>query len=331
MLPTVVHIAPIRDEVESIVTPAIEHDADTVHLIADAHQGALEKAQTATGRLRQAQIEVESHPCEHTDLVAIMGLVTTLTAEYDQEDHVLVNTSTGGRTAAIGATLGCMDTDTPARAFRLTSDGDETPMSATEHGDLLPDCLIESPSWQEVSVLAIVHTEEVGYTRAKKRTVIDRMLRLTLDDGYDVRFGLIEGVLGRDWASRETGADREPTASAEQAVGDGGASIEEDGRSAAPERTPEPEGAVERFDDLDGKARKRAYARLGTILDTLESQGHVRAWDAGRSKELTITDAGEKLLHAFRHKAQPVIHYQSENGRAEVPGWLEQGFVESSH
>jgi hypothetical protein len=329
MLPTVVHIAPIREEVDAVVAPAIDHDADTVHLIADARQVATAQVETASQRLRDADIAVESHPCDHADLIAMMGLVTTLTAEYEQDDHVLVNTSTGARSAAIGATLGCMDTDTNARAFRLTRDGEETPMFGTDQGNMLPECLIESPSWQEVAVLAIIYTEEVGYTRAKKRTVIDRMLRLTLDARYDVRFGLIDGVLGGERGDPGPGLDTGPASSSERTVGTNGTNTTAGVHTPSSSDAHESEGSVGRFDDLDGKARKRAYARLGTILDGLESQGHVRAWDAGRSKELTVTEEGENLLRAFRHKAQPVISYQAANGRAEVPEWLEQGFIRS--
>jgi hypothetical protein len=153
------------------------------------------------------------------------------------------------------------------------------------------------------------------------------MLKLTLDTSYDVRFGLIDGVLGGEQG--DPGPGTEPKSPSERAVGTNGTDTTTGARAPSSGSAHESEGGVGRFDDLDGKARKRAYARLGTILDGLESQGHVRAWDAGRSKELTVTEEGENLLRAFRHKAQPVIGYQAAHGRAEVPGWLEQGFIES--
>jgi hypothetical protein len=142
-------------------------------------------------------------------------------------------------------------------------------------------------------MMAVVATETTGTAQVKKRTLIDRALWLNRRLEEPLEFITRVGT-----------------------VNDGG-----------------PAARPQSFDDLDGNAKKGAYAALRThVLDPLLSRGYIDVTSPGRSDSLHLTDTGEKTLQAFRHKVTDVVRLLDEESNSarnrtnyEVPSWLREG------
>jgi len=253
---------------------------------------------TKTETYHCLRISTEPIPCNHGDPYAVFGLVTTLAAEHNT-DSVAVNVATGGKLAAIGAAMGCLDADTHARAYfahaeSYAYDGYAEPAARGYSGEThLIDYPIESPSRQQVAMMAVIATETTGTAQIKKRTLIDR------------------GI----WLNRQL---EEPLDF-----------VTRIGRTSEKRLGSYPHS----FDDLDGNTKKGAYATLRShILDPLLSRGYIDVTSPGRSDSIQLTDTGEKTLQAFRHKVTDVVRLLDEESHSarnrtnyKVPVWLTEG------
>jgi hypothetical protein len=303
MHPKRVHIVPVQFEFDRVVDPLVEHGADVVYLLYDAHHDRrpeyyddIEATLETHGLVREETLF--TIPCTHDDPYAVFGLVTTLAAEHS-DDSVAVNVATGSKLAAIGAAMGCLDADTNARAYFAHAeshayDGYTEPAARGYDGEThLIDYPIESPARQQVAMMAVIATETTGTAQVKKRTLIDRGL----------------------WVNRHVDEPLDFVTRIERAGSDS------------------PAGRPESFDDLGSNAKKGAYAALRThVLDPLLARGYIDITSPGRSDSLRLTDTGEKTLQAFRHKVTDVVRILDEESRSvrnrtnyEVPSWLREG------
>ncbi|WP_276261536.1 DUF6293 family protein [Haloglomus litoreum] len=314
MHPERVHVVPLRDERRRALEPLLAERADRVHLLPhdggdgspdarDATGGDSDRRETSgteaggssaldtvAGELRTAGVDVSVHPVDQFDVYAVFGLVTTLAARH-ADDEVYVNVSTGTRLAAIGAALGCMDVATDATPYHAAGDATveeprdaAQPTSGSGGGRPVATYPVDSLTRSQVATLAVVAVEDDDLKAPTKRRLIDRLvgLELALDRSLAVGARIVENADG--------------VAHTDTAAG---------------------------FDDLDANDRKSAYRTLDSVaLGRLTDEGHVTVREAGRSKEVELTEQGENALRAFRHKIPDVVR---ELDRPGMPDWLREG------
>jgi hypothetical protein len=171
-----VHVAPLGYEYDRIVEPVRKHDADIVYLLTDdparltPYQEALVEELDADSRATRVR-EVDL-----TDLYDVLAVVTTVTAEHD-DDIVRVNVSSGTKLAAVGAAIACMATDaTPyyVHAEERVHDVEAEPRTrGIVDDEVLPSYPIEAVSRDQVAVLDYLdRTNTAAYT-AKKSDLIE--------------------------------------------------------------------------------------------------------------------------------------------------------------
>lgn len=294
------HIVPIRRKVELATEPAVKQDIDVVHLIPDKSIDGDTSVEPVIDELNKHGIDHDVHPCAHDDLYVVMGLVTTLANAYEGEhDSVFVNIATGSRVAAVGGALACMDSDTPARAFDIDADRGEG-VHELISGNMLPDHVIQSPDWQLVAGLAIIKSINAGPAKTKKRHLIDHGLRLSADPNYETEFISLENVV-------ETLVTDDPDAKQE---------------------------LIENGFDAVGNQRNSAYNHVDSgIVKPLKKRGYIEVQPLGRSKHLTVTQDGENVLRAFRHKIEDVIAFEEKQRQyrgGSLEEWLLWGFTNRS-
>ena len=298
-----VHVAPVGSDVDRVVEPALQMRADVVYLLEDDHPEA-PTADAAVDRLSATGVETHVKEVDHEDVYAVLGFVTTIAHRQAPDDTVMVNVSTGGRLAAVGAALGCMaedpdeDDDYPTVegyyapadvADRPAADGGDLTTVAEDDGTdelpVVPPYHVESPTRDQVAVLAIVVTGDDDLSTPDKRTIIETAVavndRLVAGGGDPIEFA----------ASVADTVDGETTA----------------------------------FERFDTSAKKGAYRTLANrALGALEARGYVDVDTerVGRSDPVTVTPAGEGALRAFRHKIIDVI---GELDARNAPDWLTDG------
>lgn len=303
MHPKRVHIVPVQFEFDRVVDPLVKHGADVVYLLYDAHHDRrpdyyddIEETLEAHGLIREETLL--TIPCSHDDPYAVFGLVTTLAAEH-KTDSVAVNVATGSKLAAIGAAMGCLDADTHAQAYfphaeSYAYDGYTEPAARGYSDDThLIDYPIESPTRQQVAMMAVIATETTGTAQVKKRTLIDRGIWLNSQLEEPLEF------------------------------------VTRIGRTCEKRIGKRPHS----FDDLDGNTKKGAYAALRThVLDSLVSRGYIDVTSPGRNDNIQLTETGEKTLQAFRHKVIDVVRLLDEESHSarnrtnyQVPPKLREG------
>jgi hypothetical protein len=281
-----VHIVPVGDNVERMVSPAIEMRADLVFLLADERASSPADADAIAEQLDAEGIETRLESVDQENVYAVLGLVTTL-ADRHANDEVRVNVSTGSRLATVGAALACMDDDTDAEAYHVSESGVGAVTDRDDEGggvSVVPDYPIESPSRDEVATMGIVAVLDTDVYTPKKRDLIDEALGLN---------GRLE----------------EPIPFAQWIVD----SAEADG------------SAVTGFGDIDSDAQKGAYRTFRErTLSSLEAKGYVAVDDdtVGRSDPVTLTPTGRAALLAFRHKILDVVRAFDDR---EIPDWLTDG------
>jgi len=285
-----VHIVPVGEAVERMVSPVLELSADRVYLLADADGVTRAQADPVAERLASEGVEAEIEPVDQGTVYAVLGLVTTL-ADRHADDVVRVNVSTGSRLATIGAALACMDDDTEAEAYHVPADDGTAVADRAMGGDdvaVVPDYPIESPSRDEVATMTIIATLDTERYTPKKRDLIDEAIGLQHDLDRSIPF-------------------------AEQIV-----------RSADV-----PAAKVTTFDDLGPGQQKGAYRTFREhALAELEAREYAVVDDesVGRSDPITLTPTGEAALRAFRHKVLDVVAVLDTRS---APDWLTEG-VESA-
>jgi hypothetical protein len=175
-----VHVVPFGREFDRIVEPVVRYRADVVYLLEDADPTVPtpEYHEEVVAALEAEGVEIRRRDCDLTDVYDVLGVVTTVAAEH-RGDSVRVNVSGAGTLAAIGATVACMDVSTDATAYYVEPEGYahdavEEPLS-DGFSDLatLPDYPVDSPSPDQVAIMAYLADREGGTARPKKRDLID--------------------------------------------------------------------------------------------------------------------------------------------------------------
>lgn len=298
-----VHIVPVGDAVDRMITPVVEMRADVVYLLAhdpDGHNSGrwtpvldgdevydsgtiipdvsplrtngFDTTATATERLAEEGIEVNHKFVDQYDVYSVLGQVTTIAHNRPDEDTVAVNVSTGTRLATIGAALGRMDADTAVTAYHTSETTGETTTTSDDGVSPVPDYHLESPSRDALAAMAIVAVRDTEMYTPQKRDLIDWGLRLR--DEADISLNYIDRII-KSYHDR-TGATAPPT----------------------------------EFGDLDSDGQKGAYRSLRvSALDELRTREYLAIDDeqVGRADLVTLTPTGKAALRAFRHKILDVI------------------------
>ncbi|WP_049923209.1 HFX_2341 family transcriptional regulator domain-containing protein [Halopiger djelfimassiliensis] len=174
-----VHVVPLGYEFDRILEPIRDQRADLVYLLendsADGEDEPSESASEAGDAERNATTTADYHDelrrelesivpdvrtwyCDLTDVYAVLGDVTTIAANHD-DDQVYVNVSGAGTIPAIGATIACMDVSTDARAYYVepseyAHDGTGEPASfGVDEIERVPTYPIESPTRDQVAIM----------------------------------------------------------------------------------------------------------------------------------------------------------------------------------
>jgi len=176
-----VHIAPVGYELDRISEPAIDHDADVIYLL-ESDQPDLPSSnyppyhEDLESDLAAAGIEVRWRTVDIYDIYDVLGAVTTIAADHD-EDIVRVNVSSGTKLSAVGAAIASMTTDATAYFVypeEYTAHVEETPLTAGYDDDeVLPSYPIESPTTDQVAVMAFLDERNTETYTAKKKDVIE--------------------------------------------------------------------------------------------------------------------------------------------------------------
>jgi hypothetical protein len=176
-----VHIAPVGYEFDRISEPAIDHDADVIYLL-ESGEPSLPSAdyppyhQELESTLTDAGVEVRWRTVDVYDIYDVLGAVTTVAAEHD-DDIVRVNVSSGTKLSAVGAAIASMTTD--ATGYFVYPDEyahhveDEPLTTGYEDDEVLPSYPIESPTTDQVAVMAFLDEKNDETYTAKKKDVIE--------------------------------------------------------------------------------------------------------------------------------------------------------------
>ncbi|MCU4742489.1 DUF6293 family protein [Natronoglomus mannanivorans] len=179
-----VHIVPLGYEFDRILEPIRNQRADLVYLLTDdGHMvSSADYHEELLAGLESTARRVETKSCDLADVYAVLGEVTTLAAKH-ADDDVRVNVSGAGTTAAIGATMACMDVATDATPYYVepesyTVEGSAEPVSAgVEETVELPSYPIESPTRDQIAIMTFLadpveHDERFRTTDPKKKDLI---------------------------------------------------------------------------------------------------------------------------------------------------------------
>ncbi|WP_207592388.1 DUF6293 family protein [Halomontanus rarus] len=179
-----VHIVPLGYEFDRILEPVRNQRADLVYLLADEGRmvSTAEYHDELVDTLESVARSVETTACDLADVYAVLGKVTTLAAKHASDD-VRVNVSGGGTTAAIGATMACMDVATDATPYYVEPEsyaveGSVEPVSTgIEDVVELPSYPLESPSRDQVAIMTFLadpteYDDRFRTTDPKKKDLI---------------------------------------------------------------------------------------------------------------------------------------------------------------
>ncbi|MFH5797221.1 DUF6293 family protein [Haladaptatus sp. CMAA 1911] len=239
-----VHIAPLGFEYDRILGPVKQHGVDILYLL--EHDGPASERpdyhEALKEELEAEGIEVRSRTVDLMDIYDVLGIVTTLVSEHE-DDIVRVNVASGSKLSAVGAAIACMATD--ATAYYVHPEGyahadrDERQSYGYVGEEVVPTYPIESPTHDQVSVMNYLEEANTDVYTPKKKDLID----YSEDEGLSYI------------------ADSNPA---------------------------------------NDKAK---FALLNAnIVDPLERDGYIEVQKVGRQKQVTLTETGHDVLHAFRHK-----------------------------
>jgi len=172
-----VHIAPLGFEYDRIVGPAEEYDVDVVYLLEhDDRLDAPEYHDDVRDRLADLGASLRSRSVDLFDIYDVLGVVTTLVAEHE-EDIVRVNVTSGSKLSAVGATIACMATDATAyyvhpEGYRY-ADREERQSYGYADDEVLPSYPIESPTTDQVAVMDFLAERNTDAYTVKKKDIIE--------------------------------------------------------------------------------------------------------------------------------------------------------------
>ena len=172
-----VHIAPLGYEYDRIVGPVEEYDVDVVYLLEhDDRVTAPEYHDDVRERVADLGASLRSRSVDLFDIYDVLGVVTTLVAEHD-DDIVRVNVSSGSKLSAVGATIACMATDATAyyvhpEGYRY-ADREERQSYGYADDEVLPSYPIESPTTDQVAVMDFLAERNTDAYTVKKKDIIE--------------------------------------------------------------------------------------------------------------------------------------------------------------
>jgi len=172
-----VHVAPLGYEYDRIVGPAEKYDVDVLYLLEhDDRADAPDYHDEVRERLADLGVSVRSRSVDLFDIYDVLGVVTTLVAEHDG-DIVRVNVSSGSKLSAVGTAMACMCTD--ATAYYVHPEGypyadrGERQSYGYRDDEALPSYPIESPTADQVAVMAFLAEENTDAYTVKKKDIIE--------------------------------------------------------------------------------------------------------------------------------------------------------------
>lgn len=172
-----IHIAPLGYEYDRIVEPVRTYDADEVYLL--AAENAADHAgyhDELVERLEGEGVEVTRRSVDLQDVYAVLGIVTTITAEH-ADDVVRVNVASGAKLADIGCAIACMATD--ATAYYVHPESHVPPLDreplteGVADVEVLPSYPVETPTTDQVAVLDYVQRTTTEAYTPKKSDLIE--------------------------------------------------------------------------------------------------------------------------------------------------------------
>ncbi|WP_336000541.1 DUF6293 family protein [Halorientalis halophila] len=172
-----VHVAPLGYEYDRILEPARTYDADEVYLLAP--ENATEHAHyhdDLAAELEAEGVEVAWRSVDLHDVYAVLGIVTTITAEH-ADDIVRVNVASGAKLADIGCAIACMATD--ATAYYVHPEDHVPPLDreplteGVADVEVLPSYPVETPTTDQVAVMNYVQEATTQAYTPKKSDLIE--------------------------------------------------------------------------------------------------------------------------------------------------------------
>lgn len=173
-----VHIAPLGYEYDRVLGPACRYDIDIIYLL-EHHEPAEAKPdyhEELKEELTDSAVETRSREVDLMDIYDVLGVVTTLVSEHE-DDIVRVNVSSGSKLSAVGATMACMATE--ATAYYVHPEGyahadrEERQSYGYDDDEVLPTYPIESPTTDQVAAMDFLDTETNEVYTPKKKDIIE--------------------------------------------------------------------------------------------------------------------------------------------------------------
>lgn len=166
-----VHVAPLGYEHDRIREPVLAYGADVLYLLTGEGPERLSYHEDLRGDLEAEGVTVRSRAIDLGDIYDVLGEVTTIVDEYD-DDIVRVNVSSGPKLAAIGAALACMATD--ASGYHVHPESRSHPVEEVPRtrgmrmAEQLPSYPLETPTEDQVRILNYIDsTDDATYTPKK--------------------------------------------------------------------------------------------------------------------------------------------------------------------
>ncbi|WP_435157311.1 HFX_2341 family transcriptional regulator domain-containing protein [Haladaptatus sp. DFWS20] len=173
-----VHIAPLGYEYDRIVGPVHEHGIDVLYLL--EHDGPASERpdyhDDLKSVLRDDGIDVRSKAVDLLDIYDVLGVVTTLVSNHE-DDIVRVNVSSGSKLSAVGAAIACMATSATAYYVQPEGYAHQDRNERQSYGyvgeEVLPTYPIESPTRDQVAVMNYLDEADTEVYTPKKKDIID--------------------------------------------------------------------------------------------------------------------------------------------------------------
>lgn len=174
-----VHIAPVWNEYDRVLSPLERLRPDVVYLLEDENAELPAYYEELHGALYDLGIEVRLVSVDLFDMYEVMGCVTTLVEAQSDDETVRVNVTSGTKHAAIGATMACMDEGTDALPYYVNEETPQPAATVETNGRLdtaepIEIYPIETPSRDQLVALALIEACNTGGRRTKFRTIIDK-------------------------------------------------------------------------------------------------------------------------------------------------------------
>lgn len=173
-----VHIAPLGYEYDRILGPARRYDIDIIYLLEheESNSTSPDYHEKLKRELSDEDIEVRSRTVDILDIYDVLGIVTTLVSDHE-DDIVRVNVASGSKLSAVGATIACMATD--ATAYYVHPEGyahadrNERQSYGYVDDEVLPTYPIESPTTDQVAAMDFLDSETTDVYTPKKKDIIE--------------------------------------------------------------------------------------------------------------------------------------------------------------